>query len=1002
MAVVLSVTLQAAHAQTQTGSIGGSVTNADFGGPVVGARVQIVETRAVTQTDAAGSYRFDSVPVGVYSIVVSGPDVSRGFRDQVAVQSGQIANVDFDLDTEFVTLDPFVAEPSLSLVPGGIEALNIMRDESPSIIDVVGPADLASRGVSDVGQAVASIPGASVADDSTPVIRGLPDRYVPSLVNGVRLPSSNEDKRAVELDQFPTNIVESISVSKTFTPDSQGDASGGSVDIALRSIPDEPIFNFSGGTSYNTQVTNEGDFQLYEGGGVGTFGLEADDRGPQTDRLGENWLGAVGVSPAAAPRDYKFATSVGDSLELDSGVKVGGFLSLFYERDSSFFQDGQDDSWWLRDPAVGLEPQGRGQDSASIRTALFDIVQGSRQVQWGGTASAGIEFNKDHRLGLQYLYTHSAEDRATLATDTRGKDYFFPGYDINDPGHIGNFGGSITNSQGQAVTPNDLAPVIRTHTLEYTERTTGTLQLSGDHRFRMEPIEVGEVLTFLDPELDWVASNSFASLDQPDKRLFGAEFRAASFIPGGIDPPSITPNEYFQFKPSQNVNLGNLQRIFKTIEEDSLQGAVNLKMPFDQWSGDEGYFKFGAFDDSVERDFRQDNFSNVGNQQTLSYVAGFNEFWTENWANEVHPIQEGLQDVDYDGSIDVTAWYGMLDMPLNDRFHLIGGARVENTDIGVQLTPEEQALWVPPGGTSLANLTPGDGEVDLSQRNVLPSISGIYDVTDTVSLRAAYSQTIARQTFKELTPILQQEFLGGPVFIGNPELQIAELDNYDLRVDWRPTDTTLLSASYFYKEVENPIENIQRVVGFGFTTPVNYPEGELSGVEFEARQELGEFSDALEGLTIGGNLTFIDSEVTFPDVERDLLLATDVGFDARTRDATNAPEYLYNVYLNYNIRETGTQVGLFYTVAGDTLVAGDSTSDNNYIPAIYQLEVGTLNLTFAQALTKHINLRIAAKNLTNPSITEVFRSSLIDEDVTRTTFTRGVEYSIGLSASYSF
>ena len=72
------------------------------------------------------------------------------------------------------------------------------------------------------------IPGATVADDATPVVRGLPDRYVPSLVNNVRLPSANEDKRAVELDQFPTAIVESISVAKTFTPTPRATVRAGS------------------------------------------------------------------------------------------------------------------------------------------------------------------------------------------------------------------------------------------------------------------------------------------------------------------------------------------------------------------------------------------------------------------------------------------------------------------------------------------------------------------------------------------------------------------------------------------------------------------------------------------------------------------------------------------------------------------------------------------------------------------------------------------------------
>ena len=84
-------------------------------------------------------------------------------------------------------------------------------------------ADLMSRaGASDAASALRLVAGASVQDGKFAVIRGLPDRYISSLLNGVRLPTSDEDKRAVELDQFPSSVIESIRVTKTFTPDQQG------------------------------------------------------------------------------------------------------------------------------------------------------------------------------------------------------------------------------------------------------------------------------------------------------------------------------------------------------------------------------------------------------------------------------------------------------------------------------------------------------------------------------------------------------------------------------------------------------------------------------------------------------------------------------------------------------------------------------------------------------------------------------------------------------------
>ena len=73
-----------------------------------------------------------------------------------------------------------------------------------------------------------------------------------SQMNGIRLPTADEDKRAVQLDQFPSAVIETIQVSKTFTPDQQGDASGGAVNVLLRGIPDENIFNFK--VQYGTNI----------------------------------------------------------------------------------------------------------------------------------------------------------------------------------------------------------------------------------------------------------------------------------------------------------------------------------------------------------------------------------------------------------------------------------------------------------------------------------------------------------------------------------------------------------------------------------------------------------------------------------------------------------------------------------------------------------------------------------------------------------------------------
>ena len=968
----------AAAARAQAGSIRGLVYDADFDAPLGGALVTIVETGAKVFTTEQGNFVFTEVPAGHYTLVFAKEGYVRQVKADVAVEPGQLTELVVSLAGEFTEMDEFVVQEILELSTGTETALLELRFESPALLDSIS-ADLMSRaGASDAAGALRLVTGATVQDGKFAVIRGLPDRFVSSQMNGVRLPSADEDKRAVELDQFPTAVIESIQVTKTFTPDQQGDASGGAVNVLLRGIPDETSLTFKAQTSYNSNVTGRSDFLTYDGGGVNLLGKDDGDRDIQYDAIGTNWDGAVGVSRDDAPIDYKWALDAGWKHELESGLKLGAFASLFYERDSSFYDDGVEDSWWVLNPGDPMTPevnQGLPGDS-EFKTSLFDVTQGSQSVHWGGLGTLGLE-SENHRLGLTALYTHIAEDVATLAEDTRGKEFFFPGYDPDDPTHPG-------NNEGRRQ-----APYIRTETLEYTERDTGTLQLDGRHTLAYEGFELGSGMRFRRPELAWRLSRSFADMDQPDKRTFGAFFLPAS----NVDQP-----EWLPYQPATNFTVGNLQRTWKQIEEDSRQYALDLELPFEQWSGREGYVKLGLFDDDVERAYDQESFSNL-QDPSGSFSGDFDDFWSDFFPDEDHPILDGppFQDVDYDGEQDLSAWYGMLDLPVSKPLSVIGGVRFESTEISIVNLPEQDAQWIAPGEFAPTDFDPGEGDVAFDQDDVLPSIGLVFEPTAQLTLRGSYSETVARQTFKELSPILQQEFLGGPVFIGNPTLGMAALQNYDLRLDYVPRQGSLVSLSWFSKDVEDAIEYVQEVssVGFGYTTPRNYPEGELSGYEVELRENLGNFREALDGLTLGANATFIDSEVTLPADEAAELAG--IAVPQPTRDMTSAPDYLYNLYLTWEPPESDTQIGLFYSVQGDTLVAGAGTQGNVFVPSVYAEDYGTLNFSIAHRIGRNVKLQFQAKNLTDPEIEEVYRSDFIDGDVTKTSYTRGREYSLGLS-----
>lgn len=221
------------------GSIRGLVTDKDFGTPLAEAKVSVVEVGVSGTTAQQGNYLLSELAPGRYTLVFSKPGFSRLVRADVVVTAGQLTEVDVELLAEYVEMEEFIVEDVLALGGGSELALLELRLESPALMDSISADLMRSAGASDAAAGLRLVPGASVQDGKFAVIRGLPDRYVSSQMNGVRLPSADEDKRAVELDQFPSAVVESLQVSKTFTNDQQGDASGGAVDVRLRGVPSE-------------------------------------------------------------------------------------------------------------------------------------------------------------------------------------------------------------------------------------------------------------------------------------------------------------------------------------------------------------------------------------------------------------------------------------------------------------------------------------------------------------------------------------------------------------------------------------------------------------------------------------------------------------------------------------------------------------------------------------------------------------------------------------------
>jgi hypothetical protein len=116
----------------------------------------------------------------------------------------------------------------------------------------------------------------------------------------------------------------------------------------------------------------------------------------------------------------------------------------------------------------------------------------------------------------------------------------------------------------------------------------------------------------------------------------------------------------------------------------------------------------------------------------------------------------------------------------------------------------------------------------------------------------------------------------------------------------------------------------------------------------------------------------------------------------------NAPEHLYNIFLTYDWEPFGTKFGVFYTVKGDTLIAGAGQEKGEFVPDVYAKQYETLNVSLSQKLGKDFDLTFKGKNLTNPLIQEVYRSRYLpgEDDVLKSSHSDGIDYSLSINGKW--
>jgi TonB-dependent receptor len=327
----------------------------------------------------------------------------------------------------------------------------------------------------------------------------------------------------------------------------------------------------------------------------------------------------------------------------------------------------------------------------------------------------------------------------------------------------------------------------------------------------------------------------------------------------------------------------------------------------------------------------------------------------------------------YDGDQDITAVYGMIDVPLVARLRFIGGARFEVTRLNV------------------ASQDPAKQKGEVANDDWLPSVNLVYELGSSMNLRAAYGKTVARPTFRELAPFASFDFIGDFIFVGNPNLKRTLIDNYDLRWEWFARPGEIFAVSGFYKRFQNPIE--RAIVSNNNQGQFqNVDAATVYGAEFEVRKQLDQIAAFLQHFQAGGNLALVQSRVDIPAKEMATIRQLDPNASGK-RELQGQSPYVLNVDVVYDNAKTGTMASLYYNIFGERLTEVSLGGT----PNIYEQPRGVLDFTLSQRLLKGITLKAAAKNLLDSEVRKVHHFKNIDYVSRRHTL--GRTFSLGLTYS---
>ncbi|WP_300536413.1 TonB-dependent receptor [Sphingosinicella sp.] len=864
------------------GTLVGSVVDAGGVRGLQGAEVELVELGRRTSAGPDGSFRFADVPSGSYTLraIYAGADES---STSVSVTEDGTTRVDVALSA---------GDDSLILVIGQQANLGsaIARQRAADGVASVLTRDAVGQFPDqNVAESLRRLPGVNILNDQGEgrfvSIRGLDPELNSSSLNGVRLPAPESDVRSVALDVISSDLIESIEVKKSLTPDMDADTIGASIEINTTSAfaRKKDLLKLSAEGSYN-DLTNH----LSPKGGIDF-----------STKLSDN----VGVAGGISYYKRKFAT---DNMEMDGWDEDDGIVYA--------------DTVEYRDYDVERE-----RISASLS---FDFKAGESTTLYVRGLYSQFD-DKEYRRRLTFEMDEApSEGTDTTATFLSDDGEISVQRDLKDRFESQKIR-SLTMGGETETGPWKL--VYSASWAKSSERENGSIDPVVFERKFEEEGEFGVTFDYSKPMFTGhtITAGNDLFLDPSEYEFDKAE----------ITTLSDAQDEEYALK-------ADVSHVFALgTGEFTVQGGAKARWrekfyngTFDVYDGFDGDSDLTLADVLGAQDY------GLAVIDPVPGKTSFRKFFNTNRGLfELDPVDTAQMSAESDYSVDedILAAY-LLGRWDSSTLRIIGGVRMERTKnrmIGNVVTLVEEGGEF--GGVEVEEDTVFVTSQSFSRNYTdwLPSLTVRYEPVPNVVLRAAGYKNLMRPKLSSLAPRAVIEDNEGE--FGNPDLKPYRAWNADLSVEYYFGRNAAVSAGVFYKDVKNYI--IEYTVDGGdagipyngqlldkATTWINGDTAKIRGFEFSYSQAFDFLPAPFDGLLAQFNYTYTDAEGRVT-TDGDLSALRDIDLQASSK-------HTFNAVLGYEKGPISLRVaGAYRSKYLDEL--NDEADQDRYVASHFQLDL---------------------------------------------------------------